>query len=128
MRISDWSSAVCSSDLQRCVIGQGELAHGFLSARQMPACHMAGFMRDHADQLHRRVGLGDEAGIDEHPMTASAEGVDAGILDQMHMHSRVQADSHAPDRGRNERNRGVKGKGESVCVYLCGYMLYKKKI
>src|SRR3546814_17824060 len=69
MRISDWSSDVCSSDLQ---IVRVEILHldlgdfGQLRARDLAAADLAGFFRTSLqvrgllDQIGRRGRLGDE--------------------------------------------------------------------
>jgi hypothetical protein len=53
--------------------------------RDMAACDVAGFMRDHADQLVGRLRQEDRARVDEHIPAIDNEGVKARIVDQMHL-------------------------------------------
>src|SRR3546814_1360841 len=66
MRISDWSSDVCSSDLQEC--NYGALAHGHLRFAALSAVHPKGFARRRELNLGggKRFGAG-RRGLDCHP-------------------------------------------------------------
>ncbi len=69
-----------------------------LLARQMPAGDVAGLVRQHADQLRRPLGADQEAGVDEYPLAARHEGVEAVVLDEHNRHGfRIEA-GDLPDR------------------------------
>ena len=51
----------------------------------MAACDVTGLVRDHADQLIGRFRQEDRARVDEHIAAIDHEGVEARIVDQMHL-------------------------------------------
>ena len=70
-------------------------------ARQMAAGDVARFMGQNADHFIGRLGLHQQAGVDEQALTAGHEGVDARIIDQ------VDLDRAGIDTGRPENRLGV---------------------
>ena len=52
----------------------------------MPARYMPDFMGQHADDFVRCLGFHQEAGMDENPLPARYEGVQATIIDYMDRH------------------------------------------
>ena len=57
----------------RCGLRRGEL---LAQARQMAAGEMPGFVREHADDLVRRFGIEQRAGIDEDVAAVHDEGIE----------------------------------------------------
>ena len=57
-----------------------------LRARQVAARDVAGLVRDDADQLVGRLGLGQQSGVDEDLHAAGDEGVDALVVDDVDLH------------------------------------------
>ena len=51
-------------------------------AGQMTSMDMAGFVRDHADQLVGRFGLHDRAQVDEDTLAIRHEGIEGAIIDE----------------------------------------------
>ena len=49
--------------------------------RQMAAGDMAGLVREHADDLVRRLGIDQRAGIDEDVAAVDDEGVEGAVVD-----------------------------------------------
>ena len=83
----------------------GDDRHG-LSARELlaqtilvAAGDVAGLVRDHADDLVRRLGLQQRAGVDEHA-AAGDEGVEARIVDQDDFDAGLRQARRLEDRPR----------------------------
>ncbi len=65
----------------------------------MAAGDVAGLVRDHADDLVRRLGLQQRARVDEHA-AAGDEGVEARIVDQDDVDARFRQAGGLEDRPR----------------------------
>ena len=101
----------------------------------MTAGEVAGLVREHADDLVRRLRLQDRAGIDEDAAAVSDEGVEADIVDDHHLDVLLLEACGAQDRagvvaqqllglgvtdqrdaalrhGRHRRSRSRQGGGE----------------
>ena len=91
----------CLEDLQR-----REVAHLLLHAHQMPAGDMAAFMRHDADQLVRRLGPHDQAGVDEDALATRHESVERVVLDDHDLDAVGIEAGRPPDR-HGERADGV---------------------
>src|SRR3546814_14229332 len=103
MRISDWSSDVCSSDLDR----DGEVPG-----------------RDDADHAHRLAGdVGFEAGTRHGQLLA----LDAQRLAGEELEDIAGAAGFAHAFGQGDRKRGVYGKSVSVRVDIGGRRIIKTK-
>ena len=61
-----------------CGLGIGEL---LAQLRQMAAGDVAGLVREHADDLVRRLGFEQRAGIDEDVPAVHDEGVEGAVVD-----------------------------------------------
>ena len=61
-----------------CVCAVGKL---LAQARQMAAGEVAGLVRQHADDLVRRLGIEQRAGVDEDVAAVHHEGVEAAVVD-----------------------------------------------
>ena len=82
-----------------------EVLHLLLHARQMAAGDMAGFVRQHADQLVRPLGAHDQAGVDEDALAARNEGVERAVLDDHDLDRAGIEAGRPPDR----RHQGADG-------------------
>ena len=83
-----------------------EVVQLFLHAREMAAGDVAGLVRQHADQLVRRLGAHDQAGVDKDALAARHEGIERVVLDD-HDLDRVGVEAgRLPDR-RHEGPDGV---------------------
>lgn len=71
-----------SPEHQRKDGGRRGVAQRILRARQMAAGDVAGFVRDHADDLSGVLGAHDQAGIDEQVLSASNEGIQRTVMHQ----------------------------------------------
>src|SRR3546814_11723172 len=99
MRISDWSSDVCSSDLER------KIPHGLLRGRQRPG--RLAFVGGQELARHRALDA------------AALLGLIPGV--RQHAHRARQAE-------QADRKSVVEGQSESVRVDLGGRRIIKKKI
>src|SRR3546814_9497788 len=84
MRISDWSSDVCSSDLQRQRYSRGQSARSFRTGRNIA--------RSSHDRLQRRQGRGDRAAADRRP---ARHRVDRPAVEQRREHHRLRGEAGA---------------------------------
>ncbi len=83
----------------------GAVLELLLRAREMAAGDVAGFVRDHADHLVGRLGLGQQAGMDEDLHAVGDEGVDALVVDD------VDLDREGIEAGRGEDRIGIGAQG-----------------
>src|SRR3546814_1024402 len=107
MRISDWSSDVCSSDLSSDLLGRGEFgAFGRLSGRE--ACRPRAVAQEPAHHDHRRRAAGREAAAG-HPARshyrrrASQEGAASDAAE--YRQAAVNRGDRSPARGQTEIGR-----------------------
>src|SRR3546814_1179104 len=87
MRISDWSSDVCSSDLFGCDFGAGEHARDFLAAFAV------------AQRMDAGAGDGAVAGFGDQHMAGAACGDLRAVGDDAYLVGSGQAGQALPDSG-----------------------------
>ena len=99
-----WRAADHGADAEQQRDDRGGLRIGELlaQAREMPARHVAGLVRQHADDLVRRLGIVERADVDEDAPAVHHERVERALVDQHDLHVLLRR-----GRRRLQDRRGV---------------------